>query len=91
MIISDLYHLEVVSEESILGGATPPSGVTRTVGSNGNIVVKNGTKTEQGVKIIWAFGDDSACTLIAPKKEKEFVKPDGYGWLEARFDGWKSC
>lgn len=39
------------------------------------------------VKVIWAFGPDSACKAVIPYKYNSYKKP----WKGARYDGAKSC
>jgi hypothetical protein len=92
MIISDLSHLEVVSEVPISGGALPPTFINRAFDTDGNLIAVNTGNRAAGVKVKWAFGFDSECKIIEPKGEAKFDKPDSFNpFADVRFDGWEAC
>lgn len=87
MIISDLNHLEVVSETDVIGGVLAPSCVdVNVLGTGTDAVVTNNCSTTERVKVVWAFGGDSACTTLRPGYQFD----DSAGFT-ARFDRLESC
>jgi hypothetical protein len=57
-----------------------------TSGLNQTVRVTNGCPTTQRVKVLWAFGLDSACTTLAPRRSFSST----VGRLP-RFDGLAKC
>ena len=65
--------------------ASPPSCVTIGSQSSRSVTVRNNCRNQQRVKVIIAFGPDSACRAINSRGLSRFR------WLLGRFDRLERC
>lgn len=79
------------AEESVAAAATAPAPGCLSVRDYGSHVSVNnitpGCGRDVRVKVIWAWGSDSACTVVESNVSRVFDKPNS----AARFDGVQSC
>ncbi len=55
-------------------------------GTSDTVIVTNRCSTTQRVKVLWAFGTDSACYQLRPYDYLKSTRP-----YPARFDGLRAC